>query len=159
MSRGKHDWMEIDRYLAVLDACLEKAETYFVEDSRISIPTLVTPEEVHIRGELICKDGLVIHVDNVLERDQRGRVRGTDFRYQAQFITPPLRQIFRYDNGHVYTREGHPDAFHKHVFSDRTWRETEVIHIGREHFPTLAEVIDELYQWWLEHRDDTLVYF
>ena len=26
-------------------------------------------------------------------------------------------------------------------------------------FPTIAEVIDELYQWWLEHRDDTLVYF
>lgn len=64
-------------------------------------------------------------------------MRGRFYRYHAQFdhirfAKPPLRPIFRYDNDHTYTREGHPDAFHKHVFSDRIW---------------------------LEHRDDTLVYF
>jgi hypothetical protein len=83
---------------------------------------------------------------------------GTEFTASA-IPTTTFSPNIRYDNDHTYEREGHPDAFHKHIFSDRTWRETEVVHIGRDSFPTLAEAIDELYQWWLEHRDDTLVYF
>ena len=70
----------------------------------------------------------------------------------------PLRQIFRYDNDHIYTRERYPDAFHKHVFSSRTWKEIEVVHVGRENSPTLLEVIDELHAWWLANRDDPLIY-
>lgn len=61
-------------------------------------------------------------------------------------------------NDHVYAREGRPDAFHKHVFSKRSWRETSVEHIGREQLPTLLEVIDELHDWWVQNRDDPLVY-
>ncbi|MGI8977576.1 MAG: hypothetical protein ACR2GS_12730 [Thermomicrobiales bacterium] len=44
------------------------------------------------------------------------------------------------------------------MFSKRSWRETSVEHIGREQLPTLLEVIDELYGWWILNRDDPLVY-
>ena len=100
----------------------------------------------------------MLHVSIALERRPDDRVRGVFYRYQAQFADPPLRQIFRYDNAHIYTHEAHPDAFHKHVFNDRTWKEIDVEHVGREKFPTLLEVIDELYDWWLQHRDDPLIY-
>jgi hypothetical protein len=123
--------------------------------------TLFTSET---RGKLSRQGGLDLHVDIVLERDTHDRARGGFQRYHAQFdqlqfAGLPLWQVFRYDNDHTDEREGHPDAFHKHVFSNRTWRETEVLHIGRDTFPTPAEVIDELSAWWLEHRDDTLIHF
>jgi hypothetical protein len=106
----------------------------------------------------IAKAVLSSTVDNRLEQDRRHRVRSVVFRYQAQFADPPHRRIFRYDNGHIYSREGHPDAFHKHIFSNRTWRETSVEHVGRDQFPTLLEVIDELFDWWVQNRDAPLVY-
>lgn len=158
MPYNEHRWLSFERYLAVLDRSIATASSYFVERSNLVAPDIISPHEVQIHGNLFCKGGLVIHVDNSLERDQRDRVQGIDFRYQAQFADPPLRRVFRYDNGHIYAREGHPDAFHKHVFSNRSWRETSVEHIGRDQFPTLLEVIDELYDWWILNRNDPLVY-
>lgn len=158
MASSKHDWLDFERYLAIHDRCIERAGTYFIEESNLVAPDIIAPEEVRIHGDLVCKGGLIIHVDNYFERDRRNCVRGVEYRYQAQFADPPLRPIFRYDNGHVYTREGHPDAFHKHVFSNRTSREIAVEHVGREQFPTFLEVIDELYDWWMLNRDDPLIY-
>src|SRR5690606_41520456 len=108
----------------------------------------------------ICGQGnLVIQCDKTLERNERNQIRGLRYSYQAQFASPPLRQIFRYDNSHVYVEEGHEDAFHKHQFSFRTWKEIEPpVWIGRQNWPELSKVIDELYEWWIEHRDDRLIY-
>src|SRR5665811_400326 len=158
MPVSKHDWMDFDRYLSIHDRCIEQASSYFVEHLKLVVPDMVTEKDVRIHGSLGCHGGLVIHVDNYFELNQHNRVRGVEYRYQAQFAEPPLRRIFRYDNGHVYKREGHPDAFHKHVFNDRTWREFAVEHVGREQFPTLLDDIDELYDWWVQHRDDPLIY-
>ena len=140
------------------DRWLDTACTYFVTDPAMIIPSAISPTDVRLKGSLFCHGGLVLHVDVLLERDRRDRVRGLVYRYQAQFSGLPLRQIYRYDNDHTYAREGHPDAFHKHVFSTRTWEEIDVIHIGRSRFPNLIDVIDELYEWWLENRDDPLIY-
>lgn len=158
------EWQDLNRCLSMYDRWVDNACAYFVIEPNILVPETITPTRVRLRGKLSCQGGLDLHVDITFERDLHDQVRGRLYRYHAQFdhvrfARLPLRQIFRYDNDHAYEREGHPDAFHKHIFSDRTWREIEVVHIGRENFPTLAEVIDELYQWWLEHRDDTLVYF
>lgn len=158
MAGTRHVWPDMDRFLAVHDSCIERVCSYFVDEPNIVAPDIITPGLFRFHGELICKGGLVIHIDNYLNRDVHNHVHGTVYRYQAQFIEPPLRQIFRYDNDHVYAREGHPDAFHKHIFSDRTWHEIEVQHVGRERFSTLLEVIDELYDWWLRKRDDPLIY-
>ncbi len=138
------DWIAFDRYLAMHDRMVDRALSYFAVESMLVVPDMITPRLVRIHGDLVCRGGLVVRVDNYYRRDASDRIQGVVYRYHAQFIEPPLRRIFRYDNDHTYNREAHPDAFHKHLFSDRTWREVEVVHIGRENFPTLAEVIDEL---------------
>ena len=155
---SQHEWQTLARCLSIHDRWIETACSYFVDHPDLVVPSRLTTDEVRIAGDLFCKGGLLLHVDISLERDTYDKVRGLFYRYQAQFAEPPLRQIFRYDNDHTYEREGHPDAFHKHVFSDRTWREVEVVHVGRERFPTLMEVIDELYGWWLRKRVDPLIY-
>ena len=59
------------------------------------------------------------------------------------------RTIFRYDNFHAYTREGHPDAHHKHLFDLTTWQEIPPPEwIGEAHWPHLSDVITELRRWW-----------
>lgn len=158
MAGEPQGWLDLDRYLAAHDRMLDAASAFFVED-----PTSVSPEflfegTLRIHGDLLCRGGLLLHVDKYFDIDDGNRIRGFRYRYHAQFAARPLRQIFRYDNDHIYAREGHPDAFHKHVFNDRTWKELEVVHIGREAFPTLLEVVDELYDWWLRKRDDPLIY-
>lgn len=152
------DWHDLEHYLAVHDQCLERSCQYFVENPELVVPRVRGAKTVRIHGDLFCKGGLVIHVDKSLEVDDRHRARGFLYRYQAQFVAQPLREIFRYDNDHTYTREGHPDAYHKHVFSTVTWKQAEVVHIGREKFPTLLNVIDELYEWWCDHKDDERIY-
>ena len=152
------DWMDVDRHLAIHERCLDYAGTYFIEEPDSLVVDFLFTHTLRIHGDLVCKGGLTLHVDKYLEHDSKNQVRGYRYRYHAQFVDPPLRQIFRYDNDHVYVREGHADAFHKHIFSDRTWKEIEVQHVGRENFPTLLEVIDELYDWWLRKRNDPLIY-
>lgn len=153
------DWLDLEHYIAIHEQCLQLSCEYFVENADLIVPRVKSERIVRIRGDLFCKGDLVIHVDKSIEIDDRRRARGFLYRYQAQFVTfPPLRQVFRYDNDHVYVREGHPDAYHKHVFSTVTWKETAVVHIGRENWPTLQKVIDELFDWWQEHKDDERIY-
>jgi hypothetical protein len=106
-----------------------------------------------IKGPVYCQGDLVIHVEKTLDINDRHQVRGRQYRYQVQFTDPPIREIFRYDNAHRYP--GHPDAFHRHAFNTQTWKALfPPEHIGRENFPTLSDVINEVEQWWIAHRDD-----
>ena len=152
------DWLDLERYLTIHEQCLERSCSYFVESPDLIIPRAKNSRLIRMHGDLFCKGDLVIHVDKTLEVNSRRQARGILYRYQAQFAALPLRQIFRYDNAHAYSREGHPDAYHKHVFSPVSWKETEVIHIGRERWPTLQQVIDELFDWWQQHKDDERIY-
>lgn len=158
MTARDSEWSSLDRYLALIDRAVERACSYFITEPNLFGPNAATPRILRIHGDLFCQGDLVIHMDNYIRVNDDNQVRGAVYRYQAQFTNIPLRQIFRYDNSHTYTHEAHPDAFHKHVFNDRTWKEAGVEHVGRERFPTLLEVIDELYDWWLQHRDDPLIY-
>jgi hypothetical protein len=56
-------------------------------------------------------------------------------------------------------RENHADAHHRHRFNIRTWKEIIPPEwVGHAHWPVLREVLDELYEWWVLHRDDRLIY-
>lgn len=103
---------------------------------------------ISIRGRLHLPHGYSIAVDKVLEVRvtwRRREVRIVRYAYHAlrTFPDAQVRELFRYDNDHRYVREGHPDEHHKHVF-DQKGRE-QVLWVGREHWPTLHKVIDELY--------------
>lgn len=156
--RDRHGWNSLQNYKTIHEKCLDECRAYFVEHDTLQFE-VISPSRIILSGQIFCHGDLVIYVDKTLERNERNQVRGLRYSYQAQFVSPPLRQIFRYDNSHVYVEEGHEDAFHKHQFSYRTWKDIEPpIWISRQNWPELSKVIDELYEWWIERRDDRLIY-
>ena len=58
------------------------------------------------------------------------------------------KTIFRYDNSHP--TKGHSDDHHKHELDLETGKETR-IWIGRERWPLMSEVFDEITKWHSEH--------
>lgn len=124
---------------------------YFVEENRID------PEIGHgqltLRGDLHCSGGLVLHVHKVLEINEHDQVLAVDYSYHAYVPTLENRPVFRYDNSHIHAELGHPDAFHKHLYSAITGREVAIHWIGRDYWPFMNEVIEELYEWWLQHTE------
>lgn len=64
-------------------------------------------------------------------------------------------RILRYDNAHDYP--DHPDAFHKHLFG-AAGKPAGVQRIGQDQFPTLRQVIDEVFDWWKANKDDPRYY-
>lgn len=123
------------------------------------VESVIDPRTIQIAGEIICEGGLSLFVTKYIDVLNDGRVQTTRYRYHAQFSDAPLRPILRYDNDHVYTNEGHPDAFHRHEFDTLTWQAIEPpTWVGYEDWPTLRGVLEELYDWWQEHRDDRRIY-
>ena len=106
-------------------------------------------EIVLIIGRLTCRHGLFIDVKKQLEVNANGFARTFDYRYHAGVFGDRDRPIFRYDNAHPYTIEGHTDAHHRHRFDHVTWREIESPEwVGHERWPHLDEVVRELMAWW-----------
>lgn len=105
-----------------------------------------------IEGRLICKGGLFIKVQKLIERNNRNQVRTFRYSYHAGLEGDADRSIFRYDNAHTYVREGHADEHHKHRFDYATWGEIAPPQwVGVHNWPTLTDVIEELYEWWQEN--------
>lgn len=155
MSPARHEWQDLDRYLQVHESSLEPTETYFVTENDLRVPVLLTPAEVHFRGVIRCLGDIEIHTRIWLERNRRNQIRGISFRYHAQIGRPRVIPILRYDNADHYP--DHPDAFHKHLF-DATGKQVAIEHVGRDAFPTLRNVIDEVFEWWKQARDDPHYY-
>ena len=113
---------------------------------------LLRPDELAFEGRIRCQNGLFIDVKKFLKvREYRGRtqVRTIDYRYHAGVEGSEARTIFRYDNAHIYLKEGHPDAHYRHRFDHTTWRETTPPEwIGENRWPHLSNIIEELRQWW-----------
>lgn len=147
MPGTNHDWLDLDHYLAIHERCMAQAETYFVFDHDIHRPVVISSTQVRFTGVIHCYDDIEIHVDKVLDRDTINRVRGRYYRYHAQ-RTNPVIPILRYDTSPHFHE--FPDRFHKHDF-DANGQETRVVHIGRQHWPTLLDVINEVYDWWCKH--------
>lgn len=92
-------------------------------------------------------------VHTVLDRNERGEVSGRVYRYQACIETSAgIRHIFRYDNSDQKVREGHADAYHKHVHDPMCAEETDraLVWVGQASWPTLGSVLRELQAWWKE---------
>lgn len=145
--------LTLERYLAIYDSRLRQLSTYFVIDDRID--TKLSPErQVHLHGDIECRGDLVLHVDERLHLASDRSVRGTDYSYDAEWLGPQRRKIFRYDNAHIFEQYNHPDEFHKHVWNPKTGRELTPQWIGRHAWPDLCDVLDELYEWWREYKDE-----
>lgn len=76
-------------------------------------------------------------------------VRRTTYSYHADVEGSEDRPIFRYDNAHRYGWEGQGGEHHKHRYDHSSRQETEPPEwIGRDGWPHLHEVIEELRAWW-----------
>ncbi|GBD22244.1 hypothetical protein HRbin28_02723 [bacterium HR28] len=144
-----HDWNRFDNYLKTHQGYLAHWERIgFLLEDALEWRFEEDWSRITIRGRLHFRGGYSIAVDKVLEvRSIRGRceVRTKYYAYQALRTTPDeeVRRLFRYDNDHQYTREGHPDEHHKHIVDEAG--QEHVIWVGRQNWPTLHKVIDELF--------------
>jgi len=144
-------WTPLDDYLTQHYSHMRNAEAYFVVQDRLSFSPPIGGTIV-LSGRVLCQYGLALDVEKLLDFDRETNYVSTFYyKYQALMGSPPVR-VFRYDNVHTYTAEGHPDAFHKHPFDPRTGVESEgpAGWIGLDNWPTLHDVLDELHEWWLE---------
>lgn len=106
-----------------------------------------------VEGRIHCRHGIFLDVYKLLDIDSKQQVSGRIYSYQACIQTDAgIRHIFRYDNADQKIREGHPDAFHMHRHDPLAPVQTdlELIWIGQEDWPTLAEVLVKLQEWWHE---------
>jgi len=143
----RHGWNSLDGYLTIHDAQLRRLGEYFIDQADLAI-TFDDEDHLRIADRNHCQNGLFIDVTKVLRINERGQVRCEIYKYHAGMSGSTNRSIFRHDNAHVYAREGHLDAFHRHRFDDVTGNEiAPPVWIGRDNWPTLAEAVDELYEW------------
>ena len=107
------------------------------------------PDRYRIAGRLTCRNGLFVDVKKTLRINVLGQIRTVEYSYHAGVIGQRNRPIFRYDNAHPYSIEGHADAHHRHRFDHVTWEEIEPPEwVGRDRWPHLDEVVRELMSWW-----------
>jgi hypothetical protein len=152
-----HGWNSLDNYMKTHQGYLAYWERRgFLINDALEWRMEEGGSVLTIRGRLHFRGGYSIAVDKVLTvRIARGRCEVQTVRYAYQVLRAlpdgQACKLFRYDNDHQYRREGHPDAHHKHVY-DRNGNE-QVVWVGRENWPTLHKVIDELYELALQLND------
>lgn len=146
----RQGWHRLQSYLNVHYGHLERFANYFVVADELEA-AFISRDRFAIRGRVRCDHALFVDVDKVLAYRSDGRVRTIRYSYHAGFEGPVDRPIFRYDNDHRYSREGHPDEHHKHRFDPVTWQEIEPPEwVGRDRWPHLSDVLEELWEWWRE---------
>jgi hypothetical protein len=142
--------LNLDHFSTIHHATLRDFD-HFIE--RDSIAIRIKTRQVRIAGRLSCVDNAYVDVDLVLAVRADGSVDVGRYSFHAGTAGAYDRSIFRYDNAHAYTREGHPDAHHKHRYDVVTGKEIEPPEwIGAQNLPTLRSVLTELERWCLDHR-------
>lgn len=83
-------------------------------DDGVSFTTNIST--VLVEGRIECVNSLFLDVSEYHRVDCQNQVQAFGYSYQACIRTSAgIRHIFRYDNAETELREGHRDAFHKHV--------------------------------------------
>ena len=148
MSADRHGWNALDHYIGIHDAHLNRFD-HFIETNGVTF-TVAGPDSIRIAGRFSSVGGVYLDVSKILEINTRNQVRTLKYSNHAGITMPVLRSIFRYDNAHRYDRAGHADEHHKHVFDSSGQEAANPTWIGRDQWPTLGEVLEELEEWWQE---------
>lgn len=149
--KDRHGWNSWDGYLAVHQKRLADFHGHFLLEDRLTFTR--TRDTVFWSGELLCADGIEIHVtkrQTVRERRGRTEVQTTDYSYQVLRRTgSSVRPLFRYDNA---AHHDHPDAHHRHRYDEAGVEIDPPEHVGRSGWPTMGDVIDEAHDLWQRLR-------
>jgi len=140
-------WITLERYFTLYFSSLIEFDHFIVRvDVSISQSRVGT---VRLEGRIDCVGRTYLDIRDDLETNSVGQTRSTGCKYHAGIALAPDRGVFRYDDAHGYDRAGHPDDFHKHVFDEAGRELPDPVWIGRDNWPTLREVLEELETWWL----------
>jgi hypothetical protein len=149
----RHGWNSLENYFHVHDRRIADfiAEGFVLHDGLER--EWLGSDTIVIQGRIRCAHGLFVDVEKYLavkiSRSGALQVKTGSYSYHVGIAGERERSLFRYDNAHVYTREGHPDTHHKHRFDHHTWQEVRPPDwIGQERWPHLSEVLEELRVWW-----------
>ncbi|HEY8205977.1 MAG TPA: hypothetical protein VIG99_00755 [Myxococcaceae bacterium] len=115
---------------------------------------------VKLAGEIGCKGNIVIHVFKLIAliepsaHPEDVNVLVQTFRYAYNASVRGHGNFLRHDNAHSYP--GHPDQHHRHEFDWRTGEELPGLPhwVGTEGWPTLGDFIQEISDWYWQHRDE-----
>jgi hypothetical protein len=151
----RHNWISWDQYQNVHHSCLSDYLDYFILEDGLDVAK--TDALVYWKGVLVCADGIEIRVAKVQEvryRNGQPEVRTFNYSYHVlQRVEGEACNLFRYDNAHPHLN--HPDPHHRHQYDDNGIEIEPARHVGADAWPTLAEVIEEAFKWWLnwqQHR-------
>lgn len=159
---AKHDKNTIQNSITAMLSHLNKFNDYgFLEKTSDNYNLKITPEHniYTIKGELSCKGLIVIDVFKLLEvvdrKDNIDYVKTRYFKYNVHIRGK--FEILRYDNSdhHIH----HNTTFHKHEYNWNTGVEYMAecnccpkYCLNENDFPHLGDVVDEMYQWWIEYN-------
>ena len=115
------------------------------------------PDCFRLKGEISCLGDILVTVDKLIDilsgQDDNAIVQTRWYTYNAS--VRGYSNILRYDNqDDDYLRDGHHDAHHKHLFDWRTGQEAlgSPFWIGHQNWRTLGDVLQELENWYWQHR-------
>lgn len=139
---GPNSW---DSYLAVHQERIEDFRGHFIIEDRLGY--VRTESVVQWEGELICVDGIEIHVRKrqaVSIRAGRPWVQTVDYSYQVlRRQGDEVRNLFRYDNS---AHHDQPDPHHRHEYDEDGNERLPPVHVGADGWPTLGDVIVEAFR-------------
>jgi len=144
---GKHGPNSWQDYLEVHRSRLADFADHFIIEDRLT--STRTRSQVVWKGELLCADGIEIHVTKTQEVTYRGGqpwVETVDYSYHVfrRHGQVPTHLV-RYDNS---THHRHPDPYHRHRYDANGQEILPPEHVGEAGWPTLGEVIEEAYALW-----------
>lgn len=115
------------------------------------------PRAFLLEGEIACLGEIVVTVEKYIEilegQGDNATVQTIWYSYNASVSN--RGNILRYDNqDYDYLRPGHLDEHHKHIFDWHSGDEGagSPIWVGKQNWPTLGDVLQELQDWYWHHR-------
>lgn len=150
----RHDWISWDQYQNIHNSRLQDFDHFILDNQLTAVPTDIL---VFWNGSLYCMNGIEIVVEktqDVRSRDGVPEVRTRTYKYQVlQKDGERAVKLLRYDNSTHH--QDHPDAHHRHRFDENGEQIYPVEHVGADKWPTLGDVIQEVYDRWFIDTDKT----
>lgn len=151
MSTSKHSPVPLTAYVNSHRGSLAAWLDFFVLHDGVDFER-ENDGSVTARGVVACAGNLRVHVWQRLRVvNERGWVQASRYAFQAERIAEgTVRPVLRYDNAHSYP--GHRDTHHRHRFDD-DGKPIRVEWVGEAGWPTLVDVIEELYEQYIAASD------
>ena len=136
-----HGWNSLENYVFLHEKHLY--EHLLVKEADFEIRLVPTDHALYdaivVEGVVYCRNGLRIDVYKTGDYDRAAkRVRMTWYSYNAWW--PGAHNALRYDNNH----RDEPHVYHRHAYDRETGEQTSYKEMGRQEFPVMHEIFDEL---------------